>query len=106
MRLLAVVVACSILAACGGGGSSSSLPAVTAAQEPASAGRKPALLGGGKIKHVIIVIMENRTFDNLFNGYPGADTVQSGLTHTGASVPLLPSPFEQPCDPDHSHGAW
>jgi len=64
------------------------------------------LLGAGKIRHVIIVIMENRTFDNLFNGYPGADSVASGQTHLGLTVPLRPTPFEAPCDPDHSHGAW
>jgi phospholipase C len=63
-------------------------------------------LGGGKIKHVIIVVMENRTFDNMFQGFPGADTVSSGLGHDGKSIPLTQEPFEAPCDPDHSHGAW
>ena len=65
-----------------------------------------ALLGGGKIRHVIVVIMENRTFDNLFNGYPGADSAPSAKTHLGVTVPLRPTPFEAPCDPDHSHEAW
>ncbi|GAC1421897.1 MAG: phospholipase C [Candidatus Velthaea sp.] len=59
-----------------------------------------------KIKHVIILVQENRTFDNLFNGFPGADTVQSGRTHTGATVALKPTPFEGPYDPDHEHSAW
>jgi phospholipase C len=72
----------------------------------AAAAANPALLGSGKIKHVIIVIMENRTFDNLFNGYPGADTVAMGQTHLGTSVALRPTPFEAPCDPDHTHAAW
>jgi len=65
-----------------------------------------SLLGGGKIKHVIVVIMENRTVDNLFNGFPGADTVSTGRTHDGKTVALRPTPFEAPCDPDHSHNAW
>ncbi len=34
-----------------------------------------ALLGNGKIHHVVIVIQENRSVDDLFNGLPGADTV-------------------------------
>ena len=61
---------------------------------------------GTRIKHVVILIQENRTVDNLFNGFPGADTVTSGLTHTGARVALKPVPFEEPWDPDHEHQAW
>ncbi len=58
------------------------------------------------IKHVIIVVMENRSFDNMFNGFPGANTAQYGKTHTGADVPLTASPYYGQCDPDHSHDAW
>ena len=32
------------------------------------------LKSSGKIQHVVIIFQENRSFDNLFNGYPGADT--------------------------------
>ncbi len=35
-------------------------------------------LGKGKIKHVVIIIQENRSFNNLFYGYPGARTVKYG----------------------------
>lgn len=31
-----------------------------------------------KIQHVIILLQENRSFDNLFAGFPGADTVLEG----------------------------
>jgi phospholipase C len=37
----------------------------------------------GKIQHVIIVIQENRSVDNLFQGLPGADTRSYGYTTTG-----------------------
>ncbi len=40
------------------------------------------------IQHVIIVIQENRSFDNFFAGYPGADTTMIGKTHDGQSVRL------------------
>lgn len=54
--------------------------------------RPPDLqLGGGKISHVIFVVQENRTFDNIFggpNGFPGADTVASGVDSNNNSVPL------------------
>ena len=41
---------------------------------------------GAKIHHVVIIFQENRTVDNLFNGFPGADTVRSGLNSHGQSV--------------------
>ena len=31
--------------------------------------------GAGKITHIVYIVQENRSFDNLFQGYPGADTV-------------------------------
>jgi phospholipase C len=43
---------------------------------------------GSKFQHIVIIVQENQSFDHLFNGYPGADTVQSGQIHTGATVPL------------------
>jgi len=73
---------------------------------PASSAPNAALLGGGKIKHIVVVIMENRTVDNLFNGFPGADTVRSGLKHDGTTQALQPELLEVPCDPDHSHAGW
>src|SRR5450755_3229229 len=51
------------------------------------------------IQHVIIIIQENRSFDNLFNGYPGADTAQSGPMHNGTVVPLTPVRLEDGFDP-------
>ncbi len=59
-----------------------------------------------RFKHVVVIIQENRSFDNLFNGFPGANTVRYGKTHTGKSVALKPTPFEGPYDPDHEHSAW
>ncbi len=61
---------------------------------------------GSRFKHVVVIIQENRSFDNLFNGFRGANTVRYGKTHTGASVALKPTPFEGPYDPNHEHSAW
>ena len=60
----------------------------------------------GPIQHVIIVLQENRTFDNLFNGYPGADYATSGMTSTGATVAMQPVRLMTPWDPAHSYGTW
>jgi phospholipase C len=57
------------------------------------------------IQHIVVVMQENRTFDNLFMGFPGADTVSSGISH-GRVVPLQPIPLEQGTDIDHSHIGW
>jgi phospholipase C len=35
-------------------------------------------ISGQYIKHVVIIVQENRTFDNLFATYPGADGATSG----------------------------
>jgi len=54
------------------------------------------------IQHVIIVIQENRSVDNLFNGFPGADTVRFGKRHDGSVVRLHPVSLNDPVDVDHA----
>ncbi len=55
----------------------------------------------GVITHVVIVVQENRTLDNLFNGFPGADTAQTGLDHLGNVHTLVSEPLEGPGDWGH-----
>ena len=66
----------------------------------------PALAAGArpedKIQHVVIVVQENRSFDNLFQGYPGADTVATGKSSTGKPIPLRPVSLKTKYDIDHS----
>jgi phospholipase C len=74
----------------------------------------PTLLGqqvaGSPIRHVIVLVQENRTFDNLFASsilarggpYPGADSSQHA-TVDGATITLKPVSFEYPADPSHTH---
>ena len=62
--------------------------------------------GAGKIAHVVYIVQENRSFDNLFQGYPGADTVSSGKDSKGETIPLQPVKLSQrPYDIDHSAAA-
>ncbi|HEY2857479.1 MAG TPA: alkaline phosphatase family protein [Terracidiphilus sp.] len=60
---------------------------------------------GNRIKHIVIVVQENRSFDNLFMGFPGADTATEGNSHGHIAV-LQPVPFSQGTDVDHSHHGW
>jgi phospholipase C len=39
---------------------------------------------GTYIKHVVIVVQENRSFDNLFAGFPGADSATYGYMSDGS----------------------
>ncbi len=41
-----------------------------------------------KIKHIVFLVKENRTFDTLFGTYPGADGATTGTTCEGKTVPL------------------
>ena len=54
-----------------------------------------------KIQHVVIIVQENRSFDNLFATFPGADGVTSGLIHTGETVQLKKAPLEDAHDITH-----
>jgi phospholipase C len=45
-------------------------------------------LARSKIKHVVFIVKENRTFDHMFGRFPGADGVTSGYTCDGKRVPL------------------
>jgi phospholipase C len=47
------------------------------------------------IQHVIVMVQGHRGFDNLFAGFPGADSAKQGLTHTGKVVPLKPMTMAQ-----------
>jgi phospholipase C len=62
--------------------------------------------GAGKITHVIYIVQENRSFDNLFQGYPGADTVSKGKDSHGDTIELKPVKLSQrPYTIDHSASA-
>jgi phospholipase C len=55
--------------------------------------RQPALaavrrLAQSPIQHIVIVVQDNRSFDNLFSGYPGANTKRPGK----------PVPLAAPCE--------
>jgi phospholipase C len=98
--LLILSIAALVTAACTSSranGPSPSAPAPSPSPSP------PAPTGGGPgprsvdatafptrwpIKHVIFLIKENRTFDNLFGTFPGANGVSTGMDH-GVERPLI-----------------
>jgi phospholipase C len=61
--------------------------------------------GAGKIKHIVYIVQENRSFNDLFNGYPGAYTVDKGKISSGQTVMLKPVPLSYQYVIDHSAAA-
>jgi phospholipase C len=59
-----------------------------------------------KIQHVVIIVQENRTPDNLFHALAGADIADDGVNSAGQIVPLTPIPLANDYDLDHGHNAF
>ncbi|HXT35743.1 MAG TPA: alkaline phosphatase family protein [Chloroflexota bacterium] len=59
--------------------------------------------GLNKIDHIIYIVKENRSFDNYFGRFPGADGATVGRTSTGVVIPLAETPDQ--VYPDVAHGA-
>ena len=53
------------------------------------------------LKHIVVVVKENHTFDNYFGSFPGADGISQIVTPQGTFPP--PHAPDQPRDLCHSH---
>lgn len=123
-RLLAAFASTAMLSACGGGGSDDDSGTVTPtspigtipsdrANLPRPALPAPETSG---IDHIVLVTMENRSFDHMLGWVPGAEGVQAGKQFTDA-FGTVQSTFAlsanaafgyQGCqfaDPDHAYDA-
>ncbi|MDR5836827.1 alkaline phosphatase family protein [Caballeronia sp. LZ034LL] len=123
-RLLAALASSAMLSACGGGGSDDNSGTVTPtspigmipadrANLPRPALPAPATSG---IDHIVLVTMENRSFDHLMGWVPGAEGTQTGRQFTDAFGTVQTSfslaanaafGFQgcQYADPDHQYDA-
>ncbi len=106
-RLLAIAVAALLIAGCRGAGAigSSPIPFGVAHREAAAIDplhRSPL----DKIKHVVIIIQENRTLNNLFNGYHGAKTTKFGHISSGEKIELQPVTIATKWDLQHNAKAF
>src|SRR5687767_616629 len=57
------------------------------------------------VKRVVYLMLENRSFDNLFGRYPGANGATSGVRF-GREVALIHCPEWLPGDLPHDTSAW
>src|SRR5258706_16227552 len=58
-----------------------------------------------RISHIVFIFQENRTFDNYFGSFPGADGATSGPISTGQVIPFVPPPDFMTADISHSFQA-
>ncbi len=103
MRLAGLLASGVLVVGCGGGsgagasgssstsGSGSSSTPTTATVAPG-----PPEVGIHKIRHVVIIMQENRSFDSYFGTYPGAEGIP-GLAGNPGTVPCLPNPATGVC---------
>jgi phospholipase C len=88
----------------------------------AGVGSVPAMMqladSSGSIKHIVILFQENRSFNSMFMGFPGAETSRFGACRRyqpprdkhvycpdNKPVKLRPTPLESHCYPDCNGGA-
>jgi phospholipase C len=93
------VAAAAGLSGCAVGGSA--LPYMQGGTQLRSLNRT----GAGKITHIVYIVQENRSFDNLFQGYPHANTVSSGKNSDGKTIELQPVKLGADYVIDHSADA-
>jgi phospholipase C len=77
-----------------------------AALSPALAGRAEAASGIQKIQHVVMIMQENRSFDNYFGTYPGANGIPAGVCAPDPLHGGCVKPYHNPADVNYGgpHG--
>jgi phospholipase C len=101
-KFLASIAALAVLAGCAGAFRQPQGDAVLPYMQNGAALRALSATGAGKITHIVYIVQENRSFDNLFQGYPGADTVSSGKDSGGRTIKLQPAGLAAYYILDHS----
>jgi phospholipase C len=102
VRLASLVL---VLAACGGSSSPSATPDGSGSGHPPDAS---SVVADGPpaapipIKHVVVIVKENHTFDNYFGSFPGADGIAMIPTAHGLITPPH-APDRTPRDLCHAH---
>ena len=97
-----VLMACSACLVAAATGCNANLALIPS---PQVSGSTVSPVAGSPIQHIVVIMQENRSFDNLFNGFPGADTAQSGMSG-GQSVQLTPISLDDSRDLGHTHLDW
>jgi phospholipase C len=101
VKPLAFAVAASILAACNGA-TSQAVPSEPAVRPQSGSPSSP-------ISHIVLIVQENRTFNNLFATFPGTVGTTTGKELVGGkveSINLTKEPLESPRILRHTYGGY
>jgi len=101
-RILSVAFFALLFSACNGNGGVSPVPQGA----NAFAGGIHRHTSSSKIQHVIIIVQENRSFNNLFYGFPRARTAAYGYNTSGQKITLQPIGLETDWDVEHQLGGF
>lgn len=101
--LVAAIVGVTVTSACSARMGDAGL---TGAALPAQAARARLTVKYSQIQHVVIVVQENRSMDNLFQGFPNADVRSYGDDGSGNRIALQPVPLSIKWDIVHSSGSF
>lgn len=91
-RVAIAILSGGLLAGCSGSVS----PALPSGGSTVASQIRPAMSPNTPIKHVIVIVQENRSFENIFAGFPGANAPTFGKRHDGTIVPLRQVTFTSP----------
>lgn len=95
MKRIAIVLIMAITSGCNSGLFTSGVSRFSAA----AMGRRHS---ANPIQHVVIIMQENRSFDNFFHNFPGANGTTYGMGH-GVQYTLQPLSLKWAPDQYHSH---
>jgi phospholipase C len=94
------VAAAALLCACTANGN------VVSVSAPGLPGLSTHRALNSKIQHVVVIVQENRSFNNLFVGFPGAKSVNYGYSSAGKKIQLKPVGLETTWDLGHDSNAF
>jgi phospholipase C len=101
IRILSGACFALLFSACNGSGGVSPVP--QGAQNSIGIQRHTS---SSKIQHIVIIIQENRSFNDLFYGFPGAKTATFGYNTSGKKITLQPVGLETTWDIEHDLGGF
>lgn len=107
-RRTTIVAAIALLLCACAGRSGSSLPAPEGLpwSKPATFLSLANFPRNRKIRHVVVIVQENRSVDNLFQGFRGADTRSFGFDKKGQKILLRAVGLEARWDFEHSSSSF
>ncbi len=105
MRFSSAIVPALVAIALALSGCSGGAGALAPASPALSLSQASHQKAAASITHIVLIIQENRSFDNLFATFPKANGTTHGTMHTGQVIPLKMGPLVSE-DIDHEYGDY